>query len=76
MFHSGKENEIILNYDFLKSFSTMDGEVFGQRRDQAELLDGTTIILSQEQLRKVSKVLSHRVPSDHKSVSGTTQEGE
>ena len=37
----------------LYSYSTLDGEVFGQRRDQAELLDGTIITLSQEQLRKV-----------------------
>ncbi|XP_056010659.1 TBC domain-containing protein kinase-like protein [Ostrea edulis] len=36
----------------LPYFSTMDGEVFGQRRDQAEFLDRTIIILSQEQLRK------------------------
>ncbi|XP_062592920.1 TBC domain-containing protein kinase-like protein, partial [Saccostrea cucullata] len=36
----------------LPYYSTLDGEVFGQRRDQAELLDGTIIILSQEQLRK------------------------
>lgn len=37
------------------SYSTLDGEVFGQRRDQAELLDGTIITLSQEQLRKVGQ---------------------
>lgn len=36
----------------LPYYSTLDGEVFGQRRDQAELLDGTIITLSQEQLRK------------------------
>ena len=30
-----------------------DGEVFGQGRDQAELLDNTVILLSLDQLRQV-----------------------
>ena len=30
-----------------------DGEAFGQGRDQAELLDNTTILLSLDQLRQV-----------------------
>lgn len=35
----------------LPSFCTNDGDVFGQRRDRAELLDSIVIIASQEQLR-------------------------
>ncbi|KAK3099167.1 hypothetical protein FSP39_000436 [Pinctada imbricata] len=36
----------------LPYYSTNEGEVFGQTRDRAELLDSTVVILSQEQLRQ------------------------
>ena len=35
----------------IPNFCTGDGDVFGQKRDRAELLDDTIVILSQEQLR-------------------------
>ena len=38
---------------FICSFTMGDGEAFGQGRDQAELLDNTTILLSLDQLRQV-----------------------
>ena len=38
---------------FLFSFGILDGDVFGQDRDYAELLDNTVIKLNQEQLRHV-----------------------
>lgn len=50
----------------LYSYSTLDGEVFGQRRDQAELLDGTIITLSQEQLRKVLRYIPNAIIIDQR----------
>ena len=35
-----------------------DGEAFGQGRDQAELLDNTTILLSLDQLRQVENAVN------------------
>ncbi|XP_076117916.1 TBC domain-containing protein kinase-like protein [Mytilus galloprovincialis] len=35
----------------IPNFCTGDGDVFGQKRDRAELLDNTIVVLSQEQLR-------------------------
>lgn len=37
--------------NLLPGYSTGDGDVFGQSRDRAELLDNTIVTLSQEQLR-------------------------
>lgn len=45
----------------LSSYGIIDGEVFGQDRDYAELLNNTVISLSQEQLRFVSIFLFVRI---------------
>lgn len=39
---------------FISSCGIPDGDMFGQERDKAELLDRTVVILPQEQLRNVS----------------------
>lgn len=43
---------------FFYSYGIIDGDVFGQDRDYAELLNNTVITLSQEQLRFVSSSFS------------------